>query len=92
MFQLPQTCRLFTKLQPAVQWGWSEILANKMVYLLDTLVWMKTKDAQKKVPKNRPRIFMPDFMPQQSPEGEISKDAVVHTTDDIRALLEKPRE
>jgi hypothetical protein len=91
LFQLPRNCRVFTKLQPAVQWGWSEIFANKMVYLLETLVWAKTKDAQKKLPRHRPRLFAPDFMPQHSAPGEISKGAVVQTTDDVRAILARPR-
>ena len=78
-------------MQPALQWGWSEVLANKMVYLLETLVWMKTKDAAKKPPRNQPVLFRPEFMPQQSPEGEISKGAEVHTTDEIDAILAKRR-
>ena len=91
LFQLPPNCRVFTKIQPAVQWGWSENLANKMVYLLETLVWMKTKDAQKKMPKNRPRMFRPDFMPPLSEPGEIAKDATVHDTDDIAEILARKR-
>lgn len=76
-------------MQPALQWGWSEVLQNKMVYLLETLVWMKTKDAAKKPPRNQPKLFVPDFMPQ--PGSEISKGVEVHTTDDIRDILAKPR-
>lgn len=91
MFQLPRDCRVFTKLQPAVQWGWGEILANKTVYLLETLVWMNTKDAQKKFPQHRPKLFTPDFMPQHSAPGEISNGAVIRTTEDIRDVLSKPR-
>lgn len=77
-------------MQPALQWDWNEVLQNKMVYLLETLVWMKTKDASKKPPRNQPKLFVPDFMPNQG-SREISKDAEVHTTDDIRDILAKPR-
>lgn len=62
-----------------------------MVWLLETLVWQKTKDATKKIPQHKPKLFTPDFMPNQSPPGEISKGAEVHTTDDIRAILDRAR-
>ena len=77
-------------MQPALQWGWSEVLQNKMVYLLETLVWMKTKDATKKPPRNQPKLFVPDFMPRQG-SSEISREAEVHTTDEIDAILAKRR-
>jgi hypothetical protein len=51
---------------------------------------MKTKDATKKPPKNRPKIFTPDFMPQPQ-DGEAVKDTEAHTTDEIRDILAKPR-
>lgn len=82
---------MFVAIQPALQWGWSEVLSNKMVYLLETLVWMKTKDASKKPPRNQPKLFVPDFMPKNAPESEISKGAEVHTTDEIADILAKPR-
>ncbi|HRJ06866.1 MAG TPA: hypothetical protein PK911_04965 [Candidatus Saccharibacteria bacterium] len=52
---------------------------------------MKTKDAQKRVPMHRPKLFTPPFMPQHSAPGEMSKGAEAHTTDDIRNILEKKR-
>ena len=73
-------------LQPAVQWGWSEILQNKMVYLLEVLVWQKSKDATKKFPQNKPKPFVPDFM-----QEHIDKDTEAHSTEDIRDILNKPR-
>lgn len=91
MFQLPRSCRTFTVLAPAVQWGWGEILTNKMVYLLEILVWQKSKDAQKKMPRHKPKPFVPTFMPQVSEPGEIGNGAEAHTTDDIRDILSKPR-
>lgn len=77
---------------PAVQWGWSEILANKMVYYLETLVWQKTKDAQKKLPQHKPRPFVPDFMGgMKSDPADMSKGVEAHTTDEIGNILAMPR-
>ena len=86
LFQLPRDCRVFTAISPANQWGWGEILTNKMTYLLEVLVWMKTKDAQRKAPQHKPKPFVPEFM-----GGEIGKDAEAHTTDDIKNILAMPR-
>lgn len=86
MFQLPRSCRTFTVIHPALQWGWSEILTNKMVYLLDVLVWQNTRDSHKKFPRNKPKPFVPDFM-----GGDISKDTEAHTVDEVRDILAKPR-
>lgn len=82
---------MYSKLRPESQWGWQEIFLNRIMFHLDTLTWMKTKDAQKRVPLYRPKLFVPDFMPQQSAPGEISKGAEAHTTDDIRAILGRKR-
>lgn len=57
-----------------------------MVYLLETLVWMKTKDAQKKAPLHRPKPYVPEWM-----GGEVAKDAEVYTVDELQAILNKPR-
>ncbi len=90
LFQLPSTCRVFIKLQPAVQWGWNEILANRTNYLLEMLVWIKTKDAQKRgYKRNRPKPFVPDFMRTNE---TASSGAEAHTVDDVRQILELPRE
>lgn len=86
MFQLPRECRVFAKVNPASQWGWNEILQNKMVYALELLVWMKTKDAQKKSQPNRPVPFVPEFM-----QAIVDKDAEAHTTEDIKNILSAPR-
>lgn len=49
---------------------------------------MKTKDATKKSPRNKPKPFLPDFMDQP----KANKEAVAHTVDDIREILARPRE
>lgn len=86
LFQLPRDCRVFTAISPANQWGWSEVLTNKMTYLLELLVWMKTKDAQKKLPQHKPTPFVPEFM-----GGDVAKDSEAHEVEDIKAILAKPR-
>lgn len=48
---------------------------------------MKTKDAQKRQPQNKPKPFKPDFMI----EVDRDKDIEQHTTEDIRDILSKPR-
>ena len=82
---------MFRQYRPEAQWGWKELFLNRIMYSLDTLVWMKTKDAQKKAPLHRPKLFTPSFMPQHSEPGQISKGAEVHTVDEIKDLLSRPR-
>ena len=92
MFQLPRHCRVFTAMQPALQWGWSEVLQNKMVYLLETLIWQKGYDPKKKAQHMaaKPKLFVPEFMAQAN-ESDISKDIEAHTTEEIDAILARPR-
>lgn len=52
---------------------------------------MKTKDATKKPPQNRPKPYIPDFMPQQNSDDQVGEGAEIHTTDDIKEILNKPR-
>lgn len=92
MFQLPTKSRLFNKLAPSTQWGWDEIFANKANYLLETIVWQNATPSKKgdkaKHKRNKPKIFMPEFMKQPSAiNGDIEK----YSTDDIRNILAKPR-
>lgn len=91
LFQLPRTCRVFTKIEPSAQWGWSELLANKANYLLEVLAWQKTKDATKKSPRHRPKPFVPDFMKPKGAEAEINNGAESHTTDEIDKMLNGTR-
>lgn len=91
MFQLPNGCRVFTKIEPSNQWGWSEVLANKANYFLETLVWQNSKDAQKKVPKHIPKPFIPEFLKKQANHSKINSGSQAHTTDGIRSILSQPR-
>lgn len=86
LFQLPTNCRVFSAVKPANEWGWGEILTNKMVYLLELLVWMKTKDAQRKAPQHKPKPFVPEFM-----GGQVAKEAEAHTVDEVKDILSMPR-
>lgn len=52
---------------------------------------MKTKDAQKKFPQNKPKFFIPDFMKTPEEKAAINNGSELHTTDDIRDILAKPR-
>jgi len=54
---------------------------------LETLVWQKSKDAQKKAPRYQPQMFIPDFAkPKQEPSA-INNESQAHTTDQIDAML-----
>lgn len=88
MFQLPRDCRLFMKLQPAVQWGWNEVLQNKISYLLELLLWQNSPRKKGKRNPPKPKPWQPDFMKTPS---EISKEAEVHTVDEIKDILARPR-
>lgn len=89
LFQLPRASRLFTVLQPANQWGWSEALINKSNYLLEILAWQNANQGVKKSKQTaKPELFIPEFM-----RGSIGKETDIekHTTDEIRDILSMPR-
>lgn len=73
---------------PQNNWGWQEVLLNKAVYYLNVLAWQQTKDGQSKTPKNSPEMFMPDFMKVSDP----NKDSQAYTSEEIDAILAKPRQ
>jgi hypothetical protein len=88
MYLLPKTCRLFTIINPAVQWGWREVLQNKANHQLDVLIWQNANEGVKKHKQSAyPQPFVPEFM-----RGlQSAPDAEKHTVDDIKAILAKPR-
>lgn len=86
LFQLPRDCRLFRAINPALEWGWREGLANKTNHLLEILIWQNTKDARKKNPSKMPKIFKPPFGKDKEP-----KEVEAHTVDDIKNILARPR-
>lgn len=88
LFQLPSDCRVFSALYPANKWGWSEVLQNKANYLLEVLAWQKANEGVKQSKQTeKPKLFMPDFMK----EKVVQKDIEIHTTEDIREILNRPR-
>lgn len=62
-----------------------------MVYLLNVIAWQSTKDAQRKMPINAPKPFVPEFMRNLQTEQKINKDIEAHDVDDIKAILAKKR-
>lgn len=94
MFQLPRECRVFAAINPAAQWGWMEMFANKQNYLLELKLWQDTpiKKGQRDAHNRRkPKPFVPDFLKSKQPESEISKGSEKRTVDDIKSILALPR-
>lgn len=91
MFQLPRTGRVFTILDPTNHWGWLEVLLNKLNYNVEILAWQNTKDAQKKPPKNAPKLYVPEFMQDVLGAKAMTKDAAPMKVKDMKAYLARPR-
>jgi len=95
LFQLPRDSRVFRKLEPATEWGYTEIFQNKMVWLLETLVWQnstpskKAEQARHKLLK--PELYTPSFMKKSKPKEGIAKDTVAADVETIKAILDRPR-
>jgi len=95
LFQLPRECRTYAAVNPASQWGWDEVLANKTNYLLEVLIWQNgtphKKGALERHKRNKPKPFIPEFMKSPAPPAEINKEAETMTVDDIKSWLSNPR-
>lgn len=94
MFQLPRECRTFTAINPAAQWGWSEMFLNKVTYLLELKLWQDTpvkKGEKASHNRKKPKPFVPDFLKSKMPEAEINKETEKRTVDDIKSILSLPR-
>jgi hypothetical protein len=94
MFQLPRDCRVFAAINPAAQWGWAEMFANKTNYLLELVLWQNTpvKKGEKAAHNRRkPKPFVPDFLKTKQPESPINKGSVKRTVDDVKSILSLPR-
>lgn len=90
MFQLPETSRVKLKVQPANTWGWSEMLLNKVTYLLELLAWQNTEDAANRRTETAPKMFMPPFL-EATPTNAMDPEQETHTTDEIADILSRPR-
>ena len=86
---------MFAKVQPPTQWGWTETLLNKAVFYLETLAWQNATPSEKgkRAHHNtlRPKLFVPDFMPQLNAGNNIAKDTAAADVDTIKDLLSRPR-
>ncbi len=95
MWQLPRESRVFNKLQPQTQWGWQEVFLNKIVFYLETIAWQNATPSEKGKKAHhkslQPKLFVPDFMPQQPGSGDVNKGLVAADTDTIKDLLARKR-
>lgn len=94
LLQLPRNCRTFRTIQPANQWGWDEVFANKTNYLLELMLWQNTqvkKGKQAEHKRMKPKPFVPDFMKQHQEATGINKGIEVQTVDDVKSWLAVPR-
>jgi hypothetical protein len=95
LFQLPRESRVFSAVKPSTQWGWNEILSNKIAYLLEVIIWQNStpnkpgERAQHNA--NKPTLFVPPFMSNKDTDEASNKGTVAASTDDIQSLLSMPR-
>lgn len=84
---------MFKRVQPATEWGYQDIFMNKMVWLLETLVWQKAYDPKKKSQHlaNKPKLYVPEFMRKAMDAEGIQKDTVSLDVDEVKELLARPR-
>lgn len=103
--QLPRKSRYLTKVDPSLAWDWSDLFAMVQTHSLRQLVWTKTKDAQKKTPKNQPEMIGPQYILDAMKQAEKMADRggrlgtrkhtpdaqIFNTTEELDAYLAKPR-
>lgn len=78
---------------PAAQWTWREVLANRTNYLLELLIWQNGYNPKKKAEHlaAKPKPFVPEFMAAAEREARRDKEIEPHTVEDIKAILARPR-
>lgn len=85
--QLPSNARVFVALKPANQWGWAEVLLNKIDYILEILAWQNANEGKKVSQQTeKPTIYIPEFM-----KDHTDDDTAVQDVDAVKSLLSKPR-
>lgn len=85
---------MFAAINPAAQWGWAEMFANKTNYLLELKLWQDTpvkKGERAAHNRRKPKPYVPDFMKAEQPQSDINKDSDKHTISDIKSILAQPR-
>lgn len=88
LFQLPRSCRIFSIIEPGNQWGWSEVLLNKIEYALQVIAWQNANEGVAKSKQTpQPDIFKPDFIKNKSDDPDVEQ----YDIDSIKRLLLKPR-
>jgi hypothetical protein len=82
-------------LQPATQWGWNEVFNNRIVHLLETIIWQNATPSEKgkkaQHMSKKPQIYRPDWMPKTHNDSSIKKDTIAADVDTIKELLARPR-
>lgn len=98
MFQLPPTGRVITTINPQSQWGWSEVLANKANFLLETIIWQnstpsdpKKKSEIAKHKREQPKPWIPDFMKEPHKPSPINDGSVALEVDEVQRILAQAR-
>lgn len=79
------------KINPANEWGWSELLLNRIEYCLQILAWQNTEDAHSRHPQHTPEIWLPDFIPKPE-KAKKNPEQQAMSVDDIKEYLSRPRE
>lgn len=92
MFQLPTSSRLFRVLEPGNEWGWQEVLLNKVAHFLEILQWQKSNQGLSKSKQTPPpKPFVPDFLKHLFAGEANKKDLVSYDTRTIDDILARPR-
>lgn len=88
--QLPLGSRVGKKVHKENEWGWTEMLLNRIWHQLQVISWQQTEDAASRHPKNYPELWLPEFMESLKPKHE--KELESHDLDDIKSILSRPRQ
>lgn len=82
-------------LQPATQWGWQEVFLNRVMYLLEVIVWQNATPSKKGEKARhmalKPEPYRPPWMPKRQAQSDIKKDTIAADVDTIKDLLSRPR-
>lgn len=90
LFQLPNESRVKREVEPANHWGWSEMLLNKITHILEVLAWQNTQDAADGRTATAPVLYTPPFLKAMT-KLALDPDQELHTTDEIKDILARPR-
>lgn len=80
---LPANSRTFRAIEPSLAWGEQERLLASVVYLLEVMVWQKTKDGHKN--RNKPKP------PQPPGKYKVTTKDTAMTQEDYDNFASRPR-